>query len=61
MEKNVEEAVKIALQYGAIDGDHHKAWVIDQILRKLLGLKEYKKTINDWEEEDDEWQVGIPP
>lgn len=23
--------------YGGIDGDHHKAWVIDQIARILLG------------------------
>ena len=30
-------AMDIIERYGQIDGDHHKAWVIDQIARCLLG------------------------
>ena len=27
----------IAMQSGGVDGDHHKAWVIDQMVRALTG------------------------
>jgi hypothetical protein len=30
-------AVEIAKSFGQIDGAHHKAWVIDQMVRTLLG------------------------
>lgn len=30
-------ALQIASNYGGIDGDHHKAWVIDQMVRALTG------------------------
>ena len=33
--KRIEDATCVALQYGMIDGEHHKQWVIDQILRAL--------------------------
>lgn len=28
-----DQALDIAKRYGGIDGDHHKAWVIDQMCR----------------------------
>lgn len=33
----MEEALDIAMRYGQTDGAHHKAWVIDQMVRALLG------------------------
>ena len=30
-----QKALEIAVRYGQIDGDHHKAWVIDQMVRAL--------------------------
>jgi hypothetical protein len=30
-------ALAIAMETGGIDGGHHKAWVIDQMVRALLG------------------------
>ncbi len=39
-EKNrVGQALTMALRFGGIDGDHHKAWVIDQMVRALTGCK----------------------
>jgi len=32
---NIEKALEIAVQYGGIDGAHHKTWVIDQMVRAL--------------------------
>ena len=34
---DVERAIDFAVRYGQIDGDHHKLWVIDQMLRALTG------------------------
>ena len=39
--RKIIKAVKLAAAYGQIDGGHHKAWVIDQMLRVLLG-RDYK-------------------
>ena len=33
----IEKAIDLAVQYGGIDGDHHKAWGIDQMVRALAG------------------------
>lgn len=32
---DVDKAIDFAVRYGGIDGDHHKAWVIDQMVRAL--------------------------
>ena len=37
MEEQVKSALEIAMRYGGVDGDHHKAWVIDQMVRSLTG------------------------
>lgn len=34
-ERRIKEALKIANNYGGIDGDHHKMWTIDQMVRAL--------------------------
>ena len=36
-ERRAREALDIANAYGSIDGDHHKTWVIDQMVRALTG------------------------
>ena len=33
----IHAALRIALQYSQIEGDHHRAWVIDQMVRALTG------------------------
>lgn len=45
--KMVEEALSVALQYGGIDGAHHKDWVIDQMVRALTGCPMVEKTEED--------------
>lgn len=63
--KNIEVAVNLGLDYGTIDGAHHKMWVIDQMLRALLGNK-YEQHIKDTCYGDNgpdtyEWDTGIAP
>jgi hypothetical protein len=58
-------ALSIAARYGGIDGDHHKAWVIDQMVRVLTG-DTYKGFISSVCSGEDgpntySWDVGIAP
>ncbi len=63
--QDITAALDVARKYGGIDGDHHKMWVIDQMVRVLTGdaydtwVKEYK----DGEDGPDtyEWSEGIAP
>lgn len=69
MEERVRKALDIAWQYSQIDGAHHKAWAIDQMVRALCGTEEeYKNWVAKYEEpqsnEPDDyyaWDVGIAP
>lgn len=45
-----EQALNVALEFGWIDGDHHKAWVIDQMVRALTGGKYPDFVGEDWDE-----------
>jgi len=67
----IDLAVLLALECSHYEGDHHKMWVIDQMLRHLLGDK-YDETIaryngdeDDVEDDDDfdrvEWDTGVAP
>ncbi len=35
--EKINTAIGIAVQYGGIDGEHHKTWVIDQMVRIFAG------------------------
>jgi hypothetical protein len=62
-----EVALDIATRFGQIDGGHHKAWVIDQMVRALLGNQlEYEKFVMKYNAGEDgpntyEWDTGIAP
>lgn len=36
-EPNIAGALEVASKYAMYDGDHHKMWVIDQMVRHLTG------------------------
>lgn len=59
------KVLDLIVQYGGIDGDHHKAWVLDQIVRILTG-RNYKKFVADACNGEDgpntySWDIGIAP
>lgn len=61
LEDILQEVKYLCVNYGTIDGSHHKMWVIDQILRLVDG-NEYQNTIKNLLEEDDiVWDEGIAP
>jgi hypothetical protein len=67
----IDKALYIAWQFSQIDGAHHKAWVIDQMVRALCGTEEKyreyvdaytKPFVNDAGDEDYyDWDEGIVP
>ena len=66
-EEKIRKAVEVAERFGEYDGEHHKTWVIDQMLRVLLGDR-YQIWVADREAEirrDDDpsykWNVGVSP
>lgn len=60
--ERIVAAVTIAERYGTIDGYHHKARVIDQMVRTLLGPDEYAAWRAEYEATGDyEWGDGIAP
>ena len=66
-EKRIEEALELAQLYGQTDGDHHKAWVIDQIVQSLLGTREaYEEFLTQYNFGENGpntycWEEGIAP
>lgn len=46
-QERIQTALDIAMNYGGTDGDHHKMWVIDQMVRCLTGCPTVKLTAFD--------------
>lgn len=60
--KRRRAAVKVAYRFAQTDGGHHKMWVIDQMLRRLLGPQEYKAFVKGYVRSGEyEWDTGIAP
>lgn len=72
LKQRIDEALDIAFEYSQVDGNHHKAWVIDQMVRKLLG-DDYKAWIEKYmfdgqdpveavqNENNFIWEIGAAP
>ena len=56
----IGSALAIAEQYGQTDGEHHKAWVIDQMVRELVGV-DYEAWRAAYEADGAEWDEGVAP
>lgn len=59
------KALLVAERYGMVDGVHHKQWVIDQMVRAILG-DDYAAWREAYRKADDadrypEWDEGIAP
>jgi hypothetical protein len=46
-EERIKKALAIAVQFGGIDGAHHKDWTIDQVVRALTGCPLVQNTSTD--------------
>ena len=65
-EDRCDKAIEHIFLYSGIDGDEHKLWTLDQVLRILAGDK-YDALVEEYEEEDKfgekqyVWDTGIAP
>lgn len=59
--QRILSALELLERYSQIDGEHHKAWVIDQVARCLL-QENYDEWIEEYEEDGEyEWDHGVAP
>lgn len=64
--ERITKALAIAMRSGGVDGNHHKAWVIDQMVRVLAGdsymawVQEHNYP-NGPDGERYSWDEGIAP
>lgn len=61
--ERIEKAIELAVQYGNIDGAHHKMWVIDQMVRVLAG-EDYDRIVTEAKAGENgpetyEWSCGL--
>lgn len=61
----IKKALDVAYRFGGTNEAHHKAWVIDQMVRALTGegYEEWVRAANAGEDGPDtyEWDKGIAP
>ena len=49
LQERVTEALAIIFESSQVDGAHHKAWAIDQTVRKLLGEAQYERFVRAYQ------------
>ena len=68
--ERISHALDLAFSFGQTDGAHHKAWVIDRMVRALLlddgDDAEYQHAIESYCKGEDgpntyEWDKGVAP
>lgn len=64
LDGRIRHALSIA-HFGQFDGDHHKLWVIDRMVRVLTG-DDYEQWVAAFENGEDgpetySWETGIAP
>jgi len=66
-DERIAEACHIIAEWGGLNGVHHKQWVLDQVLRTLLGKDGYRTWVEERESFMDArgvydgWDTGIAP
>jgi hypothetical protein len=62
-DERIARALEIAHTYGGTDGEHHKQWVIDQMVRALTGcpMEKRQNTFGTYEVqgESDEYREWV--
>lgn len=62
--EKINKALDLIAEWGGIDGDHHKQWLLDYLVRELSS--DYKEWVKNYESGEDgpetySWDEGIAP
>jgi hypothetical protein len=62
---NMKSALDFIEEFGPIEGEHHKQWVLDQVVRILtrghIESSYSPDTYQQWVRRLDSWDTGIAP
>ncbi len=67
MNDPIQDILEMIFEYGGIDGEHHKQWLLNEIVKKAtiskIHYEEWVKYFNQGEDgpETYEWEVGVAP
>lgn len=59
-QSRIMKALAVLIQYGNVDGDHHKRWAIVEAVRELAG-DQFDAVVQERLDEGYEWSNGSPP
>jgi len=64
MKDKIEKALNVIEEWSFVDGDFHKQWVLDQVVRILAD--DYEEWVSDYQDGEDgpetyDWDKGIAP
>lgn len=66
----ISKACNLVWDYGYVEGEHHKQWLIDRMLRELMTHDEYRQWVKNYNEPEEdengdeialEWSEGTAP
>lgn len=65
-EARIKKAIRLVVRFGGIGGEHHKAWVMDQVVRALTTPRGYERIVREARDGEDgpdsySWDEGIAP
>jgi len=60
-EERIEEVVALIQNNAMCDGEHHKIWLFNEVLRKLMGGEEFVKWVGEYNEDESyaDWDLGV--
>jgi hypothetical protein len=63
LKERLVEVYKLAIDGLGTDGDHHKQWFLEEILKVVVGEENYDRIFKELGEENDgyAWEPGIAP
>lgn len=61
LQERIDVAAQMILDYGWEYGSYHKQWVLDQVLRILMGSQNYEAWRESVRLSEFDWDEGIAP
>lgn len=61
LEERLSEVYELVIEALNVQGEHHKSWLLDQMVRVIVGEENYEEALAEYVEEVGEpWDIGSP-